>query len=77
MSELIYLEQMKSGESGKIVELATDNRRILGKLMSLGIVPGLSIRLLRCSPGFLLQAGYTKVALDREFAGFIRIRRES
>ena len=62
------LLQCVVGDRGKIVELETSDRKILGKLMSLGIIPGTSVTLLRRSPGFLLQAGHTKVALDRGLA---------
>jgi ferrous iron transport protein A len=56
------------GDRGKIVELNTENRTILGKLMSLGIVPGVQVHILRCTPGMLLQVGHTKVAIDRRLA---------
>jgi len=65
----------KDGTCGKIVELATGDRKVLGKLMSLGIVPGAFFRLLRRRPGFLLEVGYTKVALDQELARFIIIEK--
>ncbi|MBS4023890.1 MAG: ferrous iron transport protein A [Dethiobacter sp.] len=61
------------GTEGKIVELTTDNRKILGKLMGLGILPGTPFRLLRRRPGFVLQCGYTWVALDLELAVCIDI----
>jgi Fe2+ transport system protein FeoA len=64
------------GAYGKIVELATADRKILGKLMSLGILPGATFRLLRCHPGFLLQTGHTKVALDSELANHIFVENE-
>jgi Fe2+ transport system protein FeoA len=66
----------REGAHGKIVELATADRKILGKLMSLGILPGATFRLLRCHPGFLLQFGHTKVALDSELANYIYIENE-
>ena len=64
------------GTYGKIVELATSDRKILGKLMSLGILPGTAFHLLRCHPGFLLQLGYTRVALDSELANHIYVEYE-
>lgn len=73
MQKIINVLQMFPGQCGKIVELKTVNRTILTKLMSLGIVPGVSVTMLRRYPGVILQAGYTKVALDRSFAVFIYI----
>ncbi|MDW7649813.1 MAG: FeoA family protein [Bacillota bacterium] len=65
------LSSCRVGDWGDIAELDTFDRTILGKLMSLGIVPGTSVRVLRTHPGFLLQAGHTKVALDRRLAAYI------
>ncbi|MCR3922214.1 MAG: ferrous iron transport protein A [Firmicutes bacterium] len=68
------VNELQVGDVGKIVELATDDRIIYGKLMSLGIIPGISVRLLRRKPNIVLQAGYTKVALDHRLAVFIHVR---
>ena len=73
MTCFLTLQQMQPGECGKIVELDTDDRAILGKLMSLGIIPGITITLLRLYPGIVVQAGFTKAALDRSFARFIYV----
>lgn len=73
MKRIIALDRCAAGASGKIVELGTGDRTILGKLMSLGIVPGAQIHVLRCRPGILLQSGHTKVALDRYLAAHIMV----
>lgn len=75
MPHLVNLDQFHDGETGKIVEFSTTDRKILGKLMSLGIIPGASIRLLRRKPGFVVQSGHTKVALDRRLAASIRVEK--
>lgn len=67
------LASCPQGTRGKIVELATADRRILGKLASLGIIPGASFKLLRHRPVLVLQSGYTKVALDPVLGGYIFI----
>ncbi|NLM53181.1 MAG: ferrous iron transport protein A [Firmicutes bacterium] len=68
---IIALRQMRNGQKGKIVELATHDRTILRKLRSLGIIPGVSVRLLRRFPDTVIEIGYTKVALDRQYAALI------
>jgi Fe2+ transport system protein FeoA len=72
----VAVNRCRPGDSGKIVELATRDRTILAKLMSLGIVPGAQIRVLRCQPGILLQLGHTKVALDRYLASHVVVERK-
>ncbi|NLP36400.1 MAG: ferrous iron transport protein A [Firmicutes bacterium] len=69
----IALSQMRSGQRGKIVELATHDRTILRKLRSLGIIPGVSVRLLRSIPDTVIEIGHTKVALDRRYAALIMV----
>lgn len=69
------LSQCENGMVGKIVELSTSDRKILGKLMCLGIVPGASFLLLRRHPCYLLQIGYTKVALDSKMACYICVNK--
>ncbi|HZK25576.1 MAG TPA: FeoA family protein [Oscillospiraceae bacterium] len=68
-----FLSELKVGEVGKIVELTTTDRKNIGKMMSLGIIPGVSVCLLRRYPAFIVQIGYTKVALDHKLAVFIRV----
>jgi Fe2+ transport system protein FeoA len=67
----VSIVRCRTGGRGKIVELDTQDCTILGKLMSLGIVPGAHVRIMRSRPGVLLQVGHTKVALDRGLAAYI------
>ncbi|MGI6658592.1 MAG: FeoA family protein [Dethiobacteraceae bacterium] len=76
MADDILLCDLRVGEVGKIVELSLTDRKNIGKMMRLGIIPGVSVCLLRRRPGFILQIGYTKVAVDRRLAALIRVRRQ-
>ncbi len=51
---------------------ASDHER--HKLMALGIMPGSTIRVLQRRPAFVISAGYTQLALDRETAASILVR---
>lgn len=75
MKNSATLYQCSENTRGIIVEITSDDRRILGKMMSLGIVPGASFLLLRRTSGVIVQIGYTRVALDAELAMLIRIKR--
>jgi Fe2+ transport system protein FeoA len=66
------LAEIPAGGQGKIVEITTENRRILGKLASLGIVPGALFRVVRQRPAVILQLGYTRVAIDPVLAQHIQ-----
>jgi len=58
------LMEMAAGKGGKIVELTTKDRRMLGKLANLGIIPGAIFCVVRRRPALILQLGYTRVAID-------------
>jgi len=63
-SKLIPVLDMQIGQEGTIAELATHDKDILRKLMSMGILPGVSVKIIVKYPSVVLQAGYTQVALD-------------
>ncbi len=68
MQNIVSLDGCPAGDTGKIVSLVTGNYTILRKLLSMGLVPGVQIRVIRCRPSFLLQVGHSKVALDQSLA---------
>lgn len=77
MSRILNLTLCNLGEIGEIVEIDTSDRAILGKLMSLGIVPGSLFCLIQKKPGYLLQVGYTRVALDIKLSEYIYVRKDN
>jgi Fe2+ transport system protein FeoA len=47
------------------------------KFLSLGLLPGTSITLLKASPAVVVRAGYSEFALDRALAATVSVRRLS
>lgn len=74
---MISLVKVSVGESGIIAEIGTQNRAILGKLLSLGIIPGTAVSLLRKKPAFLLRVGHALVALDKGLAVYILVETDT
>lgn len=70
-SKLIPIINMQDGQKGTIAELATQDKDILRKLMSLGILPGVGVKVIMKYPSVVLQAGYTQVALDSGIASVV------
>ncbi|KGG80539.1 iron transporter FeoA [Caloranaerobacter azorensis H53214] len=66
---------MKSGEEGIIAELDTDSKSILRKLMAMGILPGMKLKMIQTFPSYVFQVGYTQVAVDKEIASVILINK--
>lgn len=74
--KLSVFTQLNIGDKRKILSIGTNEDVILEKIISLGILPGLDITLVRKSPAILCEIGYTHIALDEEIAKFILVRKE-
>lgn len=72
-NKLLQLTEMKKNQKGIISELNTEDKNILRKLMSMGILPGMSLRVIQAFPSYVFQVGYTQVALDKEIASVIKV----
>ena len=65
---------LQAGQGGQIAYIQMNNPRRLQKLMAMGVLPGVSIRLLRRFPSFVFEAGYSQFAVDEEIASAIYVR---
>ena len=68
------LNELEPGQSGRIAYLQMANPARLQKLMALGVLPGGGITLLRRSPSYVFETGYTQFAVDEEIAADIFVR---
>jgi len=68
------LKELKRGQSGRIAYLHMDNPNQLRKLMAMGVLPGVPIRVKETYPSFVFEAGYSQFAVDEEIASDIYIR---
>jgi DtxR family transcriptional regulator, Mn-dependent transcriptional regulator len=68
------LSEGKVGGEGVVVYLRTRDRRDVQKLMALGILPGVPIRLIRRFPSYVFQIGFSQFTVDRELAEKIHVR---
>ncbi|MFB3890919.1 MAG: FeoA family protein [Phycisphaerae bacterium] len=59
------------GAEGSIAYLSTSDHREIQKLMAIGILPGVHIRLIRRFPSYVFQVGYSQFTVDRELAAKI------
>jgi ferrous iron transport protein A len=69
----IALYSMELKKTGKISRLETKDAGILQKLMSMGILPGMPVTLLRRSPSYLFEVDQTRYAVDCEIANHIYV----
>jgi len=67
------LSQLATGASGTVVRIDSTAADRVVKLSSLGVMPGVSIRLVQRQPAVVLQIAETTIAIDREVADEILV----
>ncbi|MBX7245661.1 MAG: ferrous iron transport protein A [Candidatus Sumerlaeaceae bacterium] len=67
------LSDLAKGETA-LIERFSDLAHVR-KFLSLGILPGTSITVLKQSPAVVLRVGYSEFAFDRRLAGTVQVRR--
>jgi DtxR family Mn-dependent transcriptional regulator len=65
---------LRPDQRGHIAYIQMNDPRRLQKLMAMGVLPGVPIALLRRSPSFVFEAGYSQFAVDKEIASDIYVR---
>lgn len=68
------LSELEVKDRGAIAYLHSKDNTQLQKLMSIGILPGMSINLLQKFPSYVLQLGQSQFAVDKELASCIYVR---
>lgn len=68
------LSTLTPGDEGRIACVQSHDQRAFQKLMAMGILPGNPIRLLRRSPAYVFQVGFSQFAVDKDIAEKIYIR---
>ncbi len=70
------MAELAPGEGGSVAYLHGEEPEKMQKLLAMGVLPGTSIRLLRRSPSFIFESGYSQFAVDEEMARGIYVRLE-
>lgn len=68
------LAELAPGDEGHVARIQSHDQRAFRKLMAMGILPGNPIKLLRRSPAYVFQVGYSQFAVDRDIAEKIYVR---
>jgi DtxR family Mn-dependent transcriptional regulator len=68
------LSELQPGANGQIAYLQMSHPVRLQKLMAMGVLPGGKMRLIRRSPAFVFEIGYSQFAVDEEIAADIFVR---
>lgn len=67
---------LEAGEKGRIAYIHTAGNKNLQKIMAMGALPGVLIRLIRKFPTYLFEIGHSQFAVDKSIAEAIFVRIE-
>lgn len=73
---VVAMTEMRPGEPGEIAYLAAGDVAKMQKLMSMGVLPGTSVSLLRTYPSYIFKVGNSEFAVDEDLAREIFVRQE-
>lgn len=68
------LKDMEAKDRGTIAYLAINDKERLHKLIAMGLLPGLQIRMIQKFPSYVFQIGRSQFAIDKEMAEGIYVR---
>ncbi len=68
------LSSMEAEEEGRVAYINAREPGHLQKLMAMGVLPGMSLRMIQTFPSFVFQVGQTQYAVDRELADCVYVR---
>jgi len=71
------LTDLNPGQGGKIAYVLSRQSSEMQKLMSIGILPGTPILMLRGYPSYVFEVGNTQYAVDKDIANAIYVRIEN
>lgn len=77
VKNIVSLDQLTPGEGGKIVYLENGKGHRIQKLLSLGLIPGRVLVLKRRVPNYLIQVGFTQIALERSIGNSIFVHKKT
>jgi len=71
---VVPLTELTSGQSGEIAYLAANDDKKMQKLMSMGVLPGNSLKVVQTYPTYIFKVGHSQFAVDDSLAREIHIR---
>lgn len=67
------LTALRVGEAGYVRELRLHDHTVAQKLLALGVVPGTRVKVVQRFPAYVLQVGFTQIAIDHRLARAVRV----
>lgn len=74
--DALGLVELEENETARVSCLMDPGAPAAVRLASAGVLPGTELTLVQRWPAYVLRIGYAELAIDRETAGLIRVRRD-
>lgn len=68
------LTALRVGEGGYVRQLPATDPPLAQKLLALGVMPGAFVKVIQRFPAYVLQVGYTQIAIDHQLARCIWVQ---
>ncbi|MTI85873.1 MAG: ferrous iron transport protein A [Firmicutes bacterium] len=68
------LLDLKPGVESKITGIKTKDASIIKKMMAMGVLPGMSVTIIRKFPSVVFKVGNTTMAVDKAIAKCIEVK---
>lgn len=72
---VVALTELKAGQQGEIAYLSTSDPKKMQKLMSMGVLPGNQLTVVRTFPTYIFRVGNSEFAVDEVLAREIFVRK--
>ena len=72
---VVRVVDLTPGDVGKIVFISSGRSKRLDRLSTMGIIPGTLLKLHQRKPSFIVDLGETQLAIDKEIAGEIYVKK--
>ncbi|MEN3046450.1 MAG: metal-dependent transcriptional regulator [Candidatus Hydrothermales bacterium] len=70
----VPLVHVKEGECVKVISIKSEDKRVLHRLASFGLISGVKIRVLRTKPLYMIELDETIISIDRDIAEKIFVK---
>lgn len=70
---ILAITELPIGKKARITGYLAHSGPKFQKLMTLGLLPGMGVIVRQRTPVYVVEAGYTQVAMDEELAGNITV----
>ncbi|GIV19123.1 MAG: hypothetical protein KatS3mg023_0874 [Armatimonadota bacterium] len=67
------LTALRVGEAAYVSELRLHDHTVAQKLIALGVIPGTRVKVVQRFPAYVLQVGFTQIAIDHHLATAVRV----